>query len=145
MLPWAGKCGGCGLGGGMPGLGFARLFEGAGGLWIPACAGMTESRTDCVARGLVPRFRSVRLRARSGLFTRVKGWGETESGGLECLAFGGGVGALCHLALAGHDRFTGAVVPPTGGEGKVVAGHVAVVQWWRARRLRRSRGARYPW
>ena len=37
------------------------------------------------------------------------------------------VGALDHLALAGHDRLTGAKVPPAGRERKVVILHVAVV------------------
>ena len=47
--------------------------------------------------------------------------------GGESSAFGDGVGALDHLALAGHDRLTGAKVPPACRERKVVAGHVAVV------------------
>ena len=45
----------------------------------------------------------------------------------ESIAFFGGIGAFDCLALAGHDGFAAAKVPPAGGEGKVVAGHVAVV------------------
>ena len=54
------------------------------------------------------------------------GVAECGDGIAEDSAFGGRVGALDHLALAGHHGFTGAIVPPACRERKVFAGHVAI-------------------
>ena len=51
--------------------------------------------------------------------------------GGECVAQGGVFlrreGAFDDAALAGHDRAARANVAPSGGEGEIVAGHVAAV------------------